>query len=137
MSQGRFECLKWKDIILFKTVYDLAIYQMLMWEQKPRTIIEIGSGTGGSAVWMADLMASYDVDSKIISSKISDDNVTFLQGDCNEIEKIMKTQILEKLPHPWLIIEDAHVRTRSFKSLSFTPARRFYLIVEDSENKQY
>ena len=37
----------------------MAMYQMLLWELKPKTIIEIGSGTGGSAVWMADLMKSY------------------------------------------------------------------------------
>lgn len=142
MSQGLFQCLKWKDTILFKTVYDLAIYQMLMWELKPKTIIEIGSGTGGSAVWMADLMASYGIDSKIISfdiiaPKIKYDNVTFLQGDCNEIEKIMKTQILEKLPKPWLIIEDAHVNVHGVLS-HFHPLMKEgdYLIVEDSENKQ-
>ncbi|MGH1386747.1 CmcI family methyltransferase [Kordia sp.] len=142
MSQGRFECLKWKDEILFKTVYDLAMYQMLMWELKPRTIIEIGSGTGGSAVWMADLMKSYGVESKIISfdiiaPQIKYNDVTFLQGDCNEIEKVMKTKILEKMPHPWLIVEDAHVNVygvlQHFHSLM---KEGDYLIVEDSESKQ-
>lgn len=78
--------MNWKDKILFKTVYDLAIYQMLMWEQKPKTIIKIGSGAVGSAVRMADLMVSDSIDSKIISPEIAYDNVTFLQGDGNEIE---------------------------------------------------
>lgn len=142
MSQGRFECLKWKDEILFKTVYDMAMYQMLMWELKPKTIIEIGSGTGGSAVWMADLMKSYGIESKVISfdiiaPKIKYDNVTFLQGDSNEIGKVMKTQILEKMPRPWLLIEDAHVNVHGVLS-HFHPLMQEgdYLIVEDSENKQ-
>src|SRR5688572_7396944 len=29
LSQGWFDCLTWKDTILFKTVFDLAIYQMM------------------------------------------------------------------------------------------------------------
>ncbi|WP_052752826.1 CmcI family methyltransferase [Kordia zhangzhouensis] len=142
MSQGYFDCLQWKDTILFKTVYDLAIYQMLMWELKPKTIIEIGSGTGGSAVWMADLMASYGIESKIISfdiiaPKIRYDNVTFLQGDCNHIDQIMKVAILEKMPKPWLLIEDAHVNVYGVLQ-HFHPLLQEgdYLIVEDSENKQ-
>lgn len=70
MSQGRFSCLKWKDTIVFKTVYDLAIYQMLLWELKPKTILEIGSGNGGSAIWMSDLITIYKIYCKILSIDI-------------------------------------------------------------------
>ncbi len=33
---------------------DLAIYARLMWELKPRTVIEVGTAKGGSALWLAD-----------------------------------------------------------------------------------
>ena len=50
MSQGVFDCMQWRGMPLFKTVYDFSIYTMLLWALKPRTIIELGSGTGASAV---------------------------------------------------------------------------------------
>jgi cephalosporin hydroxylase len=142
MSQGRFDCLKWKDTILFKTVFDLGIYQMLMWELKPKTVIEIGSGTGGSAVWMSDLMTAYNLDCKIISvdiyrPSIQYKNVTFLKGDCYQIEAALDAQMLSLLPHPWLVIEDAHANVSGVLNyLHQFLQQGDYLILEDSVPKQ-
>ena len=142
MSQGRFDCLTWKDTILFKTVFDLAIYQMMMWELKPKTIIEIGSGTGGSAIWMSDLLTAYNMDCKIISvdiipPAIQYKNVTFLKGDSYEIETALDAQMLNKLPHPWLVIEDAHVNVQGVLNYLHQFLKQGdYLNIEDSESKQ-
>ena len=35
MSQGAFDCLQWKGLPLFKTVYDFAIYPMLLSTLRP------------------------------------------------------------------------------------------------------
>ena len=51
LSQGTHGLFTWKNHTIFKSVYDLAIYSMLIEELKPDVIIEIGSGKGGSAVW--------------------------------------------------------------------------------------
>jgi hypothetical protein len=56
MSQGAGPCISWKGQPIFKTVFDYALVPMLLWDLKPATILEIGSGTGASAVWMADLV---------------------------------------------------------------------------------
>src|SRR5436190_4345312 len=45
-SQGAGPAFRWRGIPCFKTVYDLAIYAMLMEELRPATIIELGSGAG-------------------------------------------------------------------------------------------
>jgi cephalosporin hydroxylase len=142
MSQGRFDCLTWKDTILFKTVFDLAIYQMMMWELKPKTIIEIGSGAGGSAIWMSDLLTAYNMDCKIISvdiipPAIEYKNVTFLKGDSNEIETALDAQMLNQLPHPWLVIEDAHVNVQGVLNYLHQFLKQGdYLNIEDSGPKQ-
>ncbi len=141
LSQGRFECLRWKDKLLFKTVYDLAIYQMILWELKPKTIIEIGSGTGGSAMWMSDLTRAYGLQSKIISLDIESpsfkySNVKFIEGDCYKIESALKGKLLDNLEHPFLVIEDAHVNVCGvLKFLDQFLMPNDYLIVEDSEEK--
>jgi cephalosporin hydroxylase len=59
MSQGTTACLEWKGKPLFKTVFDYAMLPMLLWELKPATVFEIGSGAGASAIWMADTMKGF------------------------------------------------------------------------------
>ena len=53
-AQGAPSLMHWRGVPLMKTVFDYALYPMLLAELKPRTIFEIGSGLGASAVWFAD-----------------------------------------------------------------------------------
>lgn len=109
----------WKGIHLDKSPLEFALYPMLLYDLQPKTIIELGSLTGGSAVWLADHVAMFDVESQVYSIDIDisqlderakvDHRIKFLEGDCNQIEKILPPDLLSTLPHPWLIIEDAHV----------------------------
>jgi len=141
LSQGRFDCVMWKDTILFKSAFDLAIYQMMIWELKPKTIIEIGSGAGGSAIWMSDLLTAYNMDCKIISvdlvpPAIQYKNVTFLKGDCYEIDTALDAQMLDQSPHPWLVIEDAHVNVEGILNYLHQFLKQGdYLCIEDSDSK--
>ena len=41
---------------MLKQAFEVALYMRLIWETKPGTIIEIGSHSGGAAVWMSDLL---------------------------------------------------------------------------------
>ena len=59
---------------------------MIFQEVKPEVIIELGSGDGGSAVWMADICQSLGLDTKVISLDIempreTHPNVTFKEFD--------------------------------------------------------
>ena len=90
VSQGAWDCLQWRGLPLFKTVYDFAIVPMLIWELRPATIIEVGSGSGASAVWMADLLQAFDIEGSVVSLDInppeaSHPKVRFIGGDCNRI----------------------------------------------------
>jgi cephalosporin hydroxylase len=139
-SQGKFECFQWKDYLLFKSTYDMCLHQMLMWELKPKTIIEIGSGSGGSAVWMADMMKVYDLKTHIysfdiVAPKLSYENVTFIQGDHNNIKQGLK--LLKDLPHPWLVIENAHFNfEEGLMHLDEGMLEGDYMVVVDSDYKQ-
>ncbi len=142
MSQGTSEPLHWKGHILYKTAYDMAIYQELFDEIKPKTVIELGAGDGGSAIWFSDILRSLEIDGHVYSldldcPAVSADNVTFIKGDCNEIEKSFNDLAIQTWPRPWVVIEDAHVNVTGV--LSFF-ARHLqtgdYLIIEDSLNKE-
>ena len=70
MSQGTTACLAWKGSPLFKTVFDFAILPMLLWELKPASVFEIGSGAGASARWIADILKSFGINGAVYSVDI-------------------------------------------------------------------
>jgi cephalosporin hydroxylase len=140
-SQGAFDCLAWNGLPLFKTAWDFALYPMLLSELRPRTIIELGSGTGASAVWLADVSAMLDVPCEIYSVDLEPPSVTrngvhFIAGDCGAITAALPDEQLRRWPHPWLVLEDAHENVVGvLKHLHPHLAPGDYVIVEDSRGK--
>lgn len=51
----------WKGYPVYKHPIDLWLYAELLWVVKPRTIVETGTAAGGSALYFADLLASFGV----------------------------------------------------------------------------
>ncbi len=141
LSQGSEECLSWKGKPLFKTVYDFAILPMLMWELKPASVFELGSGTGTSACWMADILATFGLDTWVYSADIrpvgeSHPRVRFLAGDCTSPESLFGADLLRTAPHPYLIVEDAHKNVREvLRYLDGFLIEGDYVFVEDSLDK--
>lgn len=141
-SQGVGECLQWKGRPVFKTAFDFALYPALLWELRPATIIELGSGQGGSAVWMADLLRSMGAKGRVLSidlvpPAVSDPDVTFIGGDIERIDALFATHDLAAAPHPWLVVEDAHVNLSGvLDAVHRAGAPGDYLVVEDSTAKQ-
>ena len=138
MSQGVKDCMTWRNSPLGKCVYDFALYPMIIWENRPETILEIGSGEGASAIWMADLCKSYNLSTRVYSMDIEPpdiqyENVTFFQGNSEEIDSAFD---VKNLPHPWIILEDAHVNVNEVITYFEKHMHRGdYLIIEDSRGK--
>lgn len=139
-AQGVTDHLTWAGRPLYKTVFDLACYPMLISELAPATIIELGSGSGGSAVWLADVAEAHGLRPVIISIDrtavdLTDDRVSFRTGDVGRLDEVLTD--CARLPRPWLVIEDAHAHVRTV--LDFFDARLTagdYLLVEDSLAKR-
>lgn len=139
-SQGVTEHLTWAGRPLYKTVFDLACYPMLIAELAPGTIIELGSGSGGSALWLADVSEAHGLRPVIVSIDrtavdLTDDRVTFRTGDVGHLDEVLTD--CDALPKPWLVIEDAHAHVRTV--LDFFDAQLSagdYLLVEDSLAKR-
>ena len=134
----------WKGIILNKGVTEVGIYPMILHEVKPKTVIEIGAFNGGSAVWLADNLTMFgvessvyaiDIDLSLLDEKAKDHpKVHFMEGDCNNLKAVLPQTMLDKLPHPWLIIEDAHVNVLAVVDYFHNHGliTGDYLIVEDT-----
>lgn len=103
---------RYKGIPCYKSPLDMSIYMSLLRDLKPATIIEVGSKFGGSAVFFADLMQSYGLDTHIYSidlecPDLADPRITFLQGDVNHLEATFAAHGLSDCPRPWFVNEDS------------------------------
>ncbi|WP_236648971.1 CmcI family methyltransferase [Streptomyces clavuligerus] len=72
-----------------------AVYHDMLWELRPRTIVELGVYNGGSLAWFRDLTKIMGIDCQVIGIDrdlsrcqipASDmENITLHQGDCSDL----------------------------------------------------
>ncbi|XP_028416175.1 uncharacterized protein LOC114539798 [Dendronephthya gigantea] len=103
-----------------KCPVDYVLYRQLFELVRPKTVIELGTLSGGMAVWISDTLGLLDVEANVYSmdidpsnrselvNKLKPENVTFLQGDSHKIEETFTDEFMKSLPHPWVFSEDAH-----------------------------
>jgi cephalosporin hydroxylase len=106
----------YKGLINLKTAIDLVLYTNLIWELKPRTILEFGSLQGGSAVWFADQLDalcghgevhSFELCYKCISGRATHPRLQFHPADFRDLSTLARS-LFQQFPHPWLVVDDAH-----------------------------
>jgi len=132
---------KYKGIPCIKNPFDLALYMLLIHDLRPMTIIEIGSASGGSALWFSDLTKAMELNTSIYSldinqSNISEfDRVTFLQGDIHDLASSTLPKILRNRRGPLLVVEDGPHTYEGCKSALefFHPymEKGDYIVIED------
>jgi cephalosporin hydroxylase len=142
LSQGFKRGLKWRGVPLGKTCWDICIYQQLLQDLRSRTLIEIGTGLGGSALFFLDHCRMFGLDTQIITLDInvkdvsrtvrSEEGIEFIGGDIAQISKLLPAKRLRQLPHPWLVVEDRHVQIPLIvRHMTASMAKGDYLIIED------
>ena len=98
---------------LYKNAIDMALYKTAFELVKPNTVIEIGSKSGGSAAWFADLISASGRRPRILSIDIErprnilDERIEFIEGDALFLEHVLPDSLLATLPRPWLVSEDS------------------------------
>jgi len=133
---------EYKGLKTVKDPFDFALYPLLLWREKPKTIIEIGSYNGGSAAWMSDMMRMFGLPCAIHSidinpvTGVSAPGVTFHRGDAYKLGDLLDDKFMNALARPLLVIEDAdHSVDSTLAVLRFfdrwlRPGE--YILVEDS-----
>jgi cephalosporin hydroxylase len=134
---------RYLGMALYKTAYDFALQPMLIHELKPATIIEIGAGEGASAIWYADTLRNSGLaESKVYSfdwiiPEIDYPGVTFIKGDSNNVQQTWSKELMESLPHPWLVVDDAHVNLGEVLPHIYSYMKPGdYMVVEDISSGQ-
>jgi cephalosporin hydroxylase len=127
---------------MLKNPFDVALYQMLVWQLKPRTIVEIGSYLGTSALWLAEMQTLFGIDGQVLSLDIEPPqppfhraNLRFLQADANRLAESPLPALLASAPRPFLVIEDSsHLSETTLAVLRFFDnylQSDEYIVIED------
>lgn len=132
---------EWKGVRCVKNPFDLALYLRLLWQVKPGTLIEIGSYSGGSAAWFADMTGAMGLRTKIISIDIEPPTgvafprVEFRYGSASALHETLSDAEMATLSRPLLVVEDSsHLYEDSLAVLRFFDAWLVpgeYICVED------
>lgn len=131
---------KYRGVGCLKSPFDMVLYLQLFSKQAPRTVFEIGTRFGGSALWFADMMDNHGVPGNVITVDIkppegmADHRIKFLGGDAKELGGALDGELLQS-PHPWLVVEDSsHMYPESAAVLDFFHPHLTsgdYIVVED------
>ena len=124
---------KWKGLTLMKDPMTLTIYQQLIQDIKPKTIIEFGTYDGGSALWMKDLCKSLSLNTEVITIDIEPikpiKEIEFINLDVNKIDNFE----FSKYESPIIVIEDCHQNLEGiFKKVDSFLKKGDYFIIEDT-----
>src|SRR5258708_21329957 len=129
-----------RGIPMQKNPFDLALYSLLLGRVRPRTLIEIGSYQGGSAIWFADQAQVLGLDIGIFSIDLSvptgvaAPSVHFLEGDARSLRGALPDSFMSAIERPLLVVEDSsHMAGTTLSVLEFfDPWLRAgeYLVIE-------
>jgi cephalosporin hydroxylase len=137
---------RWHGIVIQKCPLDLFSYSEIMYEVKPKLIVETGTLHGGSALWFAHMMDLLHGNTvwQVLSVDIKQElylprhpHIAYLKGssiDPTMIELIGK--FADKLQPVMVILDSDHRAEHVYKELDIyskfvTPGS--YLIVEDTD----
>lgn len=129
---------------MMKNPVDLAILTRLIWDAQPRTIVEVGSHAGGSALWLLDQVRLYSADAVVWSvdlnpPRFSKEGITFVQGDGRNLDAVFNPDI--EFTRPLMVIDDAdHYPQTTAAVLDFFARRSLpgeYVVVEDGDAEHY
>lgn len=132
--------LKYRGLRFPKNPFDIALYMRLIERLQPKTVIEIGTSQGGGALWFADVCRSFGLETRVFTIDLDPPQnrhpgITYLKGDAYDPEGTFPSQLLQSLPHPWLISEDsAHTYDACIAVLDyFVPKMQGgdYIVIED------
>jgi isopenicillin-N synthase len=137
-----FRNISWKGVRLLKDPDAHIAYHDLLWEVKPRTIIELGVYSGGSLLWMRDLTRAFGIRTQLhgIERDLGRvcipademDGITLHSGDLNDPAQSFSW--LRSVEHPVLLIDDAHCNTFNVLDAALTMFLQAgdYVVIEDT-----
>jgi cephalosporin hydroxylase len=126
---------------LLKNPFDLALYPMLLEQLRPRTLIEIGTDSGGSALWFAAQGQLLHLELHVVTIDLDPPDdvehpaVEVVLGDADDLASVLPPERMRALARPLLVVEDSsHQASTTLAVLEFfdpwlEPGE--YIVIED------
>lgn len=132
----------YRGLPMLKNPLDVALYQMLFFQARPKTVIEVGSYLGTSALWFSDMMRTNETPGRVISidtlppsPPFNRSEISFIKGDVYDLGIALNDELLKKIERPLLVIEDSvHKPDSTLAALRFfdnVMHRDEYIVIED------
>lgn len=129
----------WMGVRTLKNPLDAWVYQEILWETKPETIVELGSQAGGSALFFAHLLDVIGA-GRVISVDVQRDNfvaehprIELVTGDTRSIEVV--EEVRSRCAGHTMLVHDADHRgevvLEDLRNYGRLVSPGCYLIVED------
>lgn len=163
----RFQYMSWMGVFVQQDPIDAFAIQDMLWRTKPDLVIEIGTNTGGGAIFYATIMKAYNKDAKIVTLDVkpvsnwnqrnndkcvgcylgtehpwwSDGMINFVQGRVTEQATRDKVQKFVDDAKKVLVIEDAsHRYPDTLENIEATyhwVSPGSYLLVQDTKMDRF
>lgn len=141
----------YRGVKVWEPPTDLWVWQELIYEHRPKLIIECGTGPGGTALWFGDLMKKAVPDGKVVTIDVEDKqifpfvkelwaetgNIEFLHGSSTSEEVFARVkELADAVDGDVLVLLDSwHYGPHVLKELemySKIVADNHYIIVSDT-----
>ena len=130
--------VSYRGIKAIRSPFDYVLYQMILFDQKPDLVIEIGTNHGGGALYLADLMDlighgeihTIDIEDRCHEMVKQHSRITTFLGGWQDYD----TSLAEKYSNVLIIEDGAHTYEDTLailKKFAYLVKKGSYFIVED------
>ena len=143
-DSGIIEKTFWRGVNVKKNIFDLWIYQEILFKSKPDILIETGTFHGGATLFFANIMDMINhgkvisIDNKRYENDLpAHKRIHYIEGSCvddNIVEEIKER--IESNFKVMVILDSAHNKSHVLKELNIYSkivTKGNYLIVEDTD----
>lgn len=145
-ADGLFLLNWWNGWQIVKHPNDLMIYQEIIWQTQPELIVETGTYSGGSALFLANMLdVMGPVESQVVTIDINQvgpddvpqhDRIRYLQGlSSTDLRVVDRVKELASGRKTMVILDSDHAKDHVLRELKlYSPlvSKGAYLIVEDT-----
>lgn len=133
-----FQYMSWLGVFVQQDPADAMVIQQMLWTEKPDLVVEIGTNTGGGAIFYYSIMSQYNKDAKVVTLDVKpccenwnkrnnhrcegcitgekhplwteSGNIHFIQGRVTDAATREKVEPFVKAAKKVIVIEDASHR---------------------------
>ena len=114
---------EWKGVPCPKSPIAVALTQLLLWREQPRTIVEVGTQSGGNTLLLASLSRALEIECRVISldaeafESFVDERIEFRRAGFRSIGDVLSPSEMMSLPRPMLFVANGALEEQDAKAV--------------------